>query len=72
MTNLKILNLALNIHRLEKARTANTVYKKLLVLAGTKLGAPLPASFFISANPRSRTRNFSYTKTLWARLKRQL
>jgi hypothetical protein len=28
----------------EKARTANTVYKKLLVLAGTKLVAPLPAS----------------------------
>jgi hypothetical protein len=42
----------------------NTVYKKLLVLAGTKLVACLPASDFPSENPRPQTRNFPYTNTL--------
>ena len=39
------------------------MYKKLLVLAGTKLVARLPASDFPSENPRSQTRNFPYTNT---------
>src|SRR5690606_35049601 len=42
----------------------NTVYKKLLVLASTKLVARLPASDFPSENPRPQTRNFPYTNTL--------
>uniref|UniRef100_UPI001956F52D hypothetical protein n=1 Tax=Confluentibacter citreus TaxID=2007307 RepID=UPI001956F52D len=40
------------------------VYKKLLVLVNTKLGACLPASDFPSENPRPQTRNFPYTNTL--------
>jgi len=40
----------------------NNVYKKLLVLAGTKLVARLLASDFPSENPRPQTRNFPYTK----------
>ena len=43
---------------------ANTVYKKLLVLASTKLVARLLASDFPSENPRPQTRNFPYTNTL--------
>src|SRR5690606_24241347 len=42
----------------------NTVYKKLLVLDGTKLVACLLASDFPSENPRPQTRNFPYTNTL--------
>lgn len=42
----------------------NTVYKKLLVLANTKLVARLLASDFPSENPRPQTCNFTYTKTL--------
>jgi hypothetical protein len=42
----------------------NTVYKKLLVLANTKLVACLLASDFPSENPRPQTRNFPYTNTL--------
>ena len=42
------------------------MYKKLLVLAGTKLVACLPASDFPSENPRPQTRNFPYTNTLYA------
>ena len=44
----------------------NTVYKKLLVLASTKLVARLLASDFPSENPRPQTRNFPYTNTLCA------
>jgi len=40
------------------------VYKKLLVLANTKLVACLLASDFPSENPRPLTRNFPYTTTL--------
>jgi hypothetical protein len=40
------------------------VYKKLLVLAKSKLVARLPASDFPSENPRHQTRNFPYTNTL--------
>jgi len=47
------------------------VYKKLLVLASTKVVACLLASDFPSENPRPQTRNFPYTKTLAATLKRQ-
>ncbi|WP_232732024.1 hypothetical protein, partial [Confluentibacter lentus] len=47
-----------------KARKHNTVYKKLLVLANTKLVACLLASDFPSENPRPETRNFPYTTTL--------
>ncbi|WP_157805282.1 hypothetical protein [Confluentibacter citreus] len=36
----------------------------MLVLAGTKLVARLPASDFPSENPRPQTRNFPYTNTL--------
>src|SRR5690606_9607059 len=42
----------------------NTVYKKLLVLAKSKVVARLPASDFPSENPRPQTRNFPYTNTL--------
>jgi len=44
--------------------TANTIYKKLLVLANPKFVVRLLASDFPSENPRSQTRNFSYTKPL--------
>ena len=47
-----------------KITVANTVYKKLLVLANTKFVACLPASDFPSENPRPQTRNFPYTNTL--------
>ena len=40
------------------------MYKKLLVLADTKLVACLLASDFPSENPRPQTRNFPYTNTL--------
>ena len=49
-----------------KKTAPNTVYKKLLVLANTKLVARLPASDFPSENPRPQTRNFPYTNTLVA------
>ncbi len=39
----------------------NTVYKKLLVLAKPILVARLLASDFPSENPRTQTRNISYT-----------
>jgi len=45
------------------------VYKKLLVLASTKLVARLLASDFPSENPRPQTRNFPYTNTLALTLK---
>src|SRR5690606_40056359 len=41
------------------------VYKKLLVLAKSKVVACLPASDFPSENPRPQTRNFPYTNTIW-------
>ncbi|OGS69965.1 MAG: hypothetical protein A3F91_11575 [Flavobacteria bacterium RIFCSPLOWO2_12_FULL_35_11] len=41
----------------------NTVYKKLLVLANTKLVTRLLASDFPSENPRPQTRNFPYTNS---------
>ncbi len=44
--------------------TANTVYKKLLVLPKPMLVARLLASDFPSENPRTQTRNFPYTNTL--------
>jgi hypothetical protein len=44
-----------------KKRFANIVYKKLLVLAKPKLVACLLASDFPSENPRTQTRNISYT-----------
>jgi len=47
-----------------KKPVANTVYKKLLVLANIKVVACLLASDFPSENPRPQTRNFSYTNTL--------
>ncbi len=43
---------------------ANTVHKKLLVLANAKLVARLLASDFSSENPRPQTCNFPYTNTL--------
>lgn len=54
----------LNLIKRNKKTTGNTVYKKLLVLANTKLVARLPASDFPSENPRPQTRNFPYTNTL--------
>src|SRR5690606_11323627 len=57
---------------MNKKTTHNTVYKKLLVLAGTKLVARLPASDFPSENPRPQTRNFPYTNTLCLIVKRLL
>jgi len=50
---------------------ANTVYKKLLVLASTKLVARLLASDFPSENPRPQTRNFPYTNTLAEMINKQ-
>ena len=42
------------------------MYKKLLVLASTKVVACLSASDFPLENPRPQTRNFPYTNTLYA------
>jgi len=47
------------------------VYKKLLVLASTKLVARLLASDFPSENPRPQTRNFPYTNTLAEMINKQ-
>jgi len=49
-----------------KITVGNIVYKKLLVLAKPMLVACLLASDFPSENPRSQTRNFSYTRPLGA------
>ena len=54
----------LNLIKRNKKTTGNTVYKKLLVLASTKVVACLLASDFPSENPRPQTRNFPYTNTL--------
>jgi hypothetical protein len=55
---------------LSKNKTArNSVYKNLLVLAKPKLVACLLASDFPSENPRTQTRNYSYTQTIWAIIK---
>ncbi len=48
------------------------MYKKLLVLANTKLVARLLASDFPSENPRPQTRNFPYTNTLATIMKKIL
>jgi len=47
-----------------KKTFANTVYKKLLLLALPKFVASLPTSEFPLEIPRCQNRNFLYTKTL--------
>jgi len=51
---------ALNLEK-NKKTGANKVYKKLLVLPKPMLVARLLASDFPSENPRTQTRNISYT-----------
>tara|TARA_R100000935_G_scaffold57556_1_gene91771 strand:+ start:540 stop:692 length:153 start_codon:yes stop_codon:yes gene_type:complete len=50
----------LNLEK-NKKTGANKVYKKLLVLPKPMLVARLLASDFPSENPRTQTRNISYT-----------
>ena len=47
--------------RIKKSTGGNIVYKKLLVLPKSKFVAGLLASDFPSENPRTQTRNISYT-----------
>ncbi|MFV9552531.1 hypothetical protein [Algibacter sp. PT7-4] len=50
----------------EKSTVYNTVYKKLLFLAKSKGRCTFATSDFPSENPRTQTRNFPYTNTLYA------